>query len=132
MIETSLIPALRGNAGVIAAVSQHNGRPSVDIGTRPDGADMPGVTLQRAGLDRLYSQEGPVGLTGFRIQVDGWGKTAATARAAFDAVRRVLETGGNGWRAFWLTDTDSDPNDLDGGVRVFRASGDFMIWTEET
>jgi hypothetical protein len=132
MLEEMLIADLRANAGVMAAVSTHNGRPSVDWITRPDAGALPGVTLQGAGLDREYAQDGPVGLTGKRIQVDAWGASAFAALQTFRAVKAAMDAGSpDRWRAFQLTEDDGQAEDLPGGVRVFNVRGDFMVWTEE-
>lgn len=133
MLEEMLIADLRANAGVIAAVSTNNSRPSVDWITRPDKGSLPGVTLQNVALDREYSQDGPVSLVGQRVQVDAWGGSAYAALQAFRAVKTALDAGSPGrWRAFQLTMDDGQADDLPGGERVFNTRGDFMIWhTEE-
>lgn len=130
-MEERLIADLRGDAAIIAAAASYNSRPVIDWATRPDLAAMPGAVLSRITIDRLYSQEGPVSLTGARIQVDVYGKTYTSVTALYRAIQDKMEAGGTGWRAFLLSRRDFAPEDAPGGERIFRANGDFNIWYEE-
>lgn len=130
-MEEQLIADLRGTTALAAKVAVFNGRPAIDWVSRPDLAGLPAITLQRISTDRLYSHSGPVSLTGARVQFDCWGATYGAARNAFRALQTKLEAGGTGWRAFLDTERDAGAEDLDGGQRVFRVSGDFNIWYKE-
>lgn len=131
-MEESLVADLRGNAGVTALVSTHNGRALVDWAVRPDKSGLPAVTMQRVSTDKIYSHSGPVSLTGARVQFDCWAGTYGAARSLWRALQTAIEAGGADWRGgFLATARDFAPENLDGGQRVFRVSGDFNIWYQE-
>lgn len=130
-MEEQLITDLRADAGIIAIAATYNNRPAVDWIGRPDMAGLPAIVLQRISTDRLYSHEGPVTLTGARVQVDCFATTYTAATALYRAVQNKFEAGGTGWRAFLLSRRDFAPEDAPGGERIFRAQGDFNIWYED-
>lgn len=130
-MEEQLIADLRANAGIAAKVASFNNRPAIDWVVRPDLAGLPAITLERVSTDRLYSHSGPVSLTGARVQADCWAGTYGAARELFRALLTKMEAGGIGWSAFLLTERDLGAENLDGGQRVFRVSGDFNIWYED-
>lgn len=130
-MEESLVADLRASAGIAAIVASHNGRKLVDWTIRPDKAGLPAVTMHRVSTDKLYAQGGPVGLTGARVQFDCWATSYGVSRTLFRALQGAVETGGSGWRGFLATARDFAPENLDGGQRVFRSSGDFNIWYQE-
>lgn len=130
-MEEQLIADLRGTTALAAKVAVFNGRPAIDWVRRPDLAGLPAITLQRVSTDRLYTQDGPVELTGARVQFDCWAGTYGEARNAFRALLDKMESGGTGWKAFLDTERDADAEDLDGGQRVFRVSADFNIWYKD-
>lgn len=130
-MEEQLITDLRGTTALAATLAVFNGRAAIDWVQRPDLAGLPAITLQRISTDRIYSHEGPVDLTGARVQFDCWGATYGAARTAFRALLTKMETGGTGWKAFLDTERDAGAEDLDGGQRVFRVSADFNIWYKD-
>ena len=131
-MEEQLKANLRANAGVAARTAVINGRPAVDWVTRPDGSDLPALTLQRISSDNLYTQDGRAKLTGARVQFDCWGKTYGQVRLLWRAVLAAMDSPTDDYRAFLEDDNDSPPEDLAGGIRVFRVRGDFRIWYQET
>lgn len=94
---------------------------------------MPYVNLQTVSGIRDYHMGGPSGLTQHRLQVDAWGASYGSAKAAARAAAAVL----SGHRGTTLRggfiDSERDFADADSGDvnRLFRTSFDIMIWSAE-
>jgi hypothetical protein len=105
-----------------------------DWGHRPQGAPLPGATLQAVSPGRDYTYRGAASTSGPRIQIDCWGKTMAEARRLADAVIAELErpavVGGTRFAAaFLIADRDFPSNDATDAVE--RVSLDFSVWFSE-
>ncbi len=130
-MEESLITDLRATTALTVLLGVHNGRALIDWAVRPDKSGLPAVTMQRITTDKIYSHSGPVSLTGARVQFDCWATSYGVSRLIFRQLDSAIYAGGTGWRGFLESSRDFAPENLDGGQRVFRASGDFNIWFKE-
>ncbi|RKF23376.1 hypothetical protein D6851_02580 [Altericroceibacterium spongiae] len=134
MLRAMMIADLRSEPSLAPLLSSYKGYPAIFWMSRPARSQLPGVTLQSISSGTLYSQEGAAKLRSRRVQVDAWSlNVSSEAPVAFDAVRKVIERGfTDRWRGFSLDDERDTYEDLDADRRIFRTSGDFMIWYQET
>lgn len=128
-----MIADLRSAAELAALLSIHRDHAAVFWLARPTRSELPAITLEGVSTDVGYSQSGPAKLRSRRIQVDAWSlNIPSDALQVFSAARKLIEGGfTNRWRGFQLDERDTF-EDLDGDQRIFRTSGDFMIWYQET
>lgn len=130
MVEERIIAKLLAASGVTALVSTR-----VYPVARPQGSTLPAVTLQRIDGAPLLTDEGDSGLENPRIQLDCWGTTYASAKAAARAVIAALNafdgtlTGVN----IPLIELEAErdmPRESGTNVNeyLFRTSLDFLVW----
>lgn len=130
-LEGALIQYLLAGAGVTAIVGDR-----VTPISRTQGDPLPAVTVTRVSGAPLYADDGEVGLTNARVQVDSWAETATAARDLSDAVRTrlsavqdVLQSG----VTFIYIMLDNEQDFREGGSQepdyLFRVSQDFIVWT---
>ena len=105
----------------------------VDWIERPQGDGLPALTLQLIGAGVAYTHDGPDGLEGAQVQFDAWGATYKQARdvakAALAAIEPAATIGGVRFGASFLERmSDFPPEELDGGVKVFRRTFDMTVW----
>tara|TARA_B110001454_G_scaffold176591_1_gene168765 strand:+ start:527 stop:964 length:438 start_codon:yes stop_codon:yes gene_type:complete len=141
MMEEALVARLRATTAIRAVCSFFSGnpsgsltaRPAIDWGTRPDRSNLPAVTMQGSDAAAIYSHGGRVDLENKTVQFDCWGTSYTTAKRLARAVINELEQSATAGEiafdpGFLIRDRDMMPEDLDGGVRVFRVSFDFSLW----
>jgi hypothetical protein len=97
---------------------------------RPQATALPAITLQTISDQRSQHFGGLQSLQRARVQIDVWGETYASVRAATEAAVAALLPAhtGNGVvfeRAF--VDRLDDGSERQGEATVFRASIDFII-----
>ncbi|MGG7567901.1 tail completion protein gp17 [Rhodovulum sp. DZ06] len=126
-MEAALIAALLSAPGVSALAGTR-----VWPLRRPQGSDLPAVTLRRISGAPLQSHDGPASLARARVQVDVWAHSYAAAKALRGAVAAVLDaaaTPAGEIRAVRRLD-ERDLSEADG--RLVRISLDFELWHQET
>lgn len=105
----------------------------INWGRRVQGEPLPGLTLMNVSPGRSYTYQGPAGLSGPRVQFDGYALDFLTAKAIGRALITTLETpltiGGIAFGpAFLAAERGPETQDLGGGAQVFGISLDFFIW----
>lgn len=130
-MEEALVTRLRATAAIAALAGTFHGRPAIDWIERPEV--LPAVTLQDITGGRIYTHGGAVGLGDPVVQIDCWAKTYGTAKLLARAVIAEMETqetvGGIRFGFSFLEDSRAmKPEDLGGGIKVFRQSLDFRVW----
>jgi hypothetical protein len=128
-MEEALRAHLLANAGLAALVSTR-----VVWIERPQGSGLPAQTLQRVTAGRQYLYRGASGLTGVSVQIDNWGSSyaqaKALARATVAALDGTFEQDGIRFTGCFLdSERDMPPEELPGGVKVYRVSQDWVIWS---
>lgn len=103
----------------------------------PQNYTSPSLTYQIISGPRDYTQDGPDGVTTFRIQVDIWANSYATVAEVRDLLvagmsgAHKVTFGGVKFRGVFI---DSERDLFDPGVeptsRLFRKSIDFMVTAE--
>ncbi|MBB4857197.1 hypothetical protein HNO88_000504 [Novosphingobium chloroacetimidivorans] len=137
-MEAQLLARLRADPGVAAVAGTiatgTAGRPAIDWIERKSDAKsgFPAGTLQSVSSGRLYDQDGPSGLQQKRIRFESYGLSYEQARKLADAAIKALEPaqdvdGIRFHRSKVAFDRDFPPEDLGGGLKVFRTLIDFMI-----
>ena len=130
-VEADLIGYLLADSGVAAIVGTR-----ITPVSRTQGDPLPALTVTRVSGAPLYADEGEVGLTNARIQVDSWGSTytsakdlAAAVLTRLSAVQDVLQ----GSTTFIYITMDNEQDFREGGAGepeyLFRVSQDFIVWT---
>ena len=112
------------------------------IGTRlyplklPQDPTVPAMTYQWVSGQRAHAADGAVGLASPRVQFDCWAQTYLEVEAMLEALRKRLDgfqgtvgSSPGSWiqGAFFETERD----DYDDEVRLYRRSADFFVWYEE-
>lgn len=127
-MEEALRTRLQANAALAALVATR-----VDWIERPQGAALPSVTLQLVSTGREYTYAGASGTSNPRVQADCWGRTYGEAKAVARALIAAAEERGvhGGIRfgsSFIDGERDMPPEELPGGVKVYRVSIDIIVW----
>lgn len=111
-------------------------RPAIDWVERKsdEKSAFPAATLQVISPGRQYDQDGPSGLQLWRIRVECFGLTYLATTSLADAIRDVLEQSAALFKVRFhrgqlLFDRDFDPEDLGGGLKIFRNLRDYQIPT---
>ena len=109
-------------------------RPAVDWNERKsnDKSAFPAIVLSTVSPGQTYSQDGPDELAVPRIRLEIFDLTALSVKASKAAAKAVMETpaqyGGIEFsRSRLAFERDSDPDDLPGGMKVFRTILDFFV-----
>ncbi|HCS17665.1 MAG TPA: DUF3168 domain-containing protein [Erythrobacter sp.] len=129
-MEEALVARLRADASIAALVATVNSRPAVDWMERPES--LPAVTLQDVSAGRNYAHSGAVGLDNPMVQIDCWaesyGEAKVLARAVIAEMEGAATVSGIAFEhAFLAASRAMDPEDLGGGIKVFRQSLDFNV-----
>lgn len=104
--------------------------------SRPQGAALPSITLQRISGAPLYADDGEVGLINGRVQIDCYGETYTSAKTLAAAVKSTLSAvidtiaGGVDFK-YILVEDERDIRET-GAAQVdypFRVAIDFDVWT---
>jgi hypothetical protein len=100
---------------------------------RPQGTGLPAVTLQLVSIGRDYTYSGADGTGNPRVQVDCWGRSygeaKAVSRAVISAVEQRATQGAVKFApAFIDAARDMPPEELAGGVKVYRVTLDIIVW----
>lgn len=127
--------ALRARLLSSAAVADLTGI-RIDWIERPQADGLPGMTLQIVGGNLEYNYDGRDELESPRIQFDCWGRSPKEARdlarAAMAAIEPPATVGGVRFGgAFVEIVNDFPPEEMAGGVKVFRRSFDATVWWKE-
>lgn len=121
--------ALRGDAAVAALVGDR-----VWPVRRPQGRELPALTLSSVSAVPLQSHDGAGALTRSRLQVDCWASSWAAARAlraaAIGAIEATEDPAGPIPSIARMGDRDL-PELREAGEDLFRVSIDFEIWHKE-
>ena len=131
-MERALRDRLR--AALIAGVGTANGRPAVDWNERQsdDKDAFNAIVLTTVSPGRIYYQDGVDGLTRPRIRAEVFGlapmSTKETKAALIAEMEREIAFGGTQFNRSELAfERDADPEDLPGGMKVFRTILDFFV-----
>lgn len=105
----------------------------INWGMRVQGEPLPALTLMNVSPGRGYTYKGAAGLSGPRVQFDGYAPDFLTAKAIGRALITTLEApltiGGIAFSpAFLDAERGPETEDLGGGQRVERISMDWFIW----
>lgn len=125
-MEAALINRLLADAGVGAVVARR-----VTPVRRDQGGLLPALVLHRVGGSHDYHLGGASGLVASRVQIDCWGSTYASAKAAAAATKAALN--GARWVAnpvrvdAVLIEGERDDTFDEGGKALYRTSLDFMV-----
>lgn len=127
-LQDRLREALGGEVGAV-----HN-RPAIDWHERKsnDTGAFPAIILTTVSPGRTYYQDGADGLSQPRIRAELFGLTPLTVKALKASVIAAMETpGASGGTRFGRSrlafERDADPEDLPGGMKVFRTMLDFFV-----
>jgi hypothetical protein len=130
-MEEALIARLLADTGVAAIAGAR-----VFPGSRPQGAALPAVVLNRISGGPLYADDGEVGLEQARIQIDCWAESYAAAKLLARAVTASLSAfeGTVGATTFQFIELDIEQDLREGGGDAasypFRTALDFLVWAE--
>ncbi|MED5546126.1 MAG: hypothetical protein VYD90_12825 [Pseudomonadota bacterium] len=142
-MQAELISRLRASPGVTArtGVVPNGGatRPAIDWIERKsdDRAAFPAMTLQTISAPRGYDQDGADGLQIRRIRFENYGLTYEGARLLADAAIAEMEAAAvigsvRFHRSKVMFDRDFPPEDLGGGLKIFRTLVDISIPSTRT
>lgn len=133
-MEEALVSRLRSTAAIIAIAGTFNGRPAIDWMERgsDDAAAFPAAILSVIGAGKSYDHDGPDGLQNRRVRVECFGRTYGPAKQLSRAIIEELEAsktvGGVRFHRGRVTfERDMDPEDLGGGIKIFRTIIDLII-----
>lgn len=104
---------------------------------RPDASKLPAITLQQVGAGRTYTHDGANDLTDPLIQFDFWGRSQLEVVQIERLVTAEMETastieGVEFGVAFLEAQNDFDPEDIDGGDKVYRRVADWRVYSTPT
>ncbi|AHE56011.1 tail completion protein gp17 [Sphingomonas sanxanigenens] len=127
-MEEALIARLLAFAGIANIVGER-----VWPLVRPEGTPLPALTLQVISPNRTYTQDGPSGFYGPRVQFDSWGASYEDAKLVSRQVTAAVElpaiVGGIRFDAGFLdSERDMPITDIPGGGKAYRVSQDFFVW----
>jgi hypothetical protein len=128
----SVIELLLADTDITALVSQR-----VWPQSRQQDSDLPAITVLQVSGAALYADDGDVGLSEQRIQVDAWGATYTAAKdlaaEIFATLSAVVDTVAGGVTVRYITQ-DSEQDLREGGGNsseyLFRTTQDFFVWIE--
>ncbi len=130
-MKRELADRLRAAAPIAALMGQAFGRPNIDWSERKSAA-FPAAILTTASPGRTYEQAGTDGLVRPRIRIEVQANTPLQAEAVRDAIvvemeRDALVGDVQFNRSQLAFERDMDPEDLAGGIKVFRTILDFFV-----
>ena len=130
-MEEALLARLRAESSITALTGTHNSRAAIDWIERPE--TLPAITLRDITAGKIYAQDGATGLANPLVQIDCWAGTYGAAKLLARSVITEMETaetisGIVFDESFLVASRAMDPEDLGGGLKVFRQSLDFSVW----
>lgn len=99
----------------------------------PQGVTDPSIVYNRISAIGDHHMQGASGLTRTRMQVDAYATTHDAAASLADAIKEVLD----GYRGLMGSVTvqgvffDTEREDYQDDVKLYRVSRDYFIWYEE-
>lgn len=134
-MEEVLVARLRADAAVATVAGMFNNRPAIDVGERRSDQpeSFPACFIDVIAPGRQYDQDGPSGLHLPRIRFECFGRSFLQAKQLAVAITELVETPQevDGIRfhrgAQLVLDRSMTPEDLGGGIKVFRRLRDMMI-----
>ena len=127
-LQDRLRTALSGNVGSVHV------RPAIDWHERKsnDASAFPAIVLTTVSPGRTYDLDGADGLSQPRVRLEIFATTPLTAKAVKNAAIAELEqpatlSGIRFHRSRLAFERDTDPEDLPGGMKVFRTILDFFV-----
>lgn len=134
-MEEALVERLRASVAIVAVAGVYNGRPAIDVGERRSDKpeSFPACFIDINFPGRMYDQDGPQGLHIPRIRFECFGRTWLQAKQLARAITEVVETPAtvSGIRfqrgAQLVFERNMTPEDLGGGIKVFRNLRDMTI-----
>ena len=134
MMEEALTARLLGDAGIIANTGLLNGVRQVHWGERKSNAreSFNTLVLNKRSPGRSYDQDGPDPTAQPRIQFDCWGLSVMGAKRLAGAVTALIEQADRSGpvifgRGRLGLEIDMAPEELSGGLKVYRTMLDFFI-----
>ncbi len=134
-MEEALVSRLRADAAVATVAGVFNNRPAIDVGERrsdnPESFQACYIEIISPG--RVNDQDGPSGLCLHRIRFECFGRSYLQAKQLAEAITDVVDLPEtiDGIRfhrgAQLVLDRSMKPEDLGGGIKVFRRLRDMMI-----
>lgn len=130
-MEEALRARLLANTAIAAIVGT-----KVTWGDRPQGKDLPALVLLLVVPGRDYTHQGADGLTGARVQIEAYGKTALQAVQLQRLVTAEMEDPKTvGSIRFDMCFQQGGPDgasiDLDGGGKAYQRLSDWLVFWEE-
>lgn len=106
-------------------------------GERPRTGGLPVDTLAYVAPGREWTHDGPARLDRARVQIDTWAETGPAALARSRTILAAMEAADSdhGWGfhpAQLEMRSGPEPDDLDGGGKVWRVMQDFTFYHEPT
>lgn len=138
-MEETFVNHLLASSGLTALVG-----PRITWAKRPQASALPSIVLHRIAGAPLYADEGEVGLSSARIQVDIWAKDAGGESGYLIAKRVAREmlalmtpaarfSSGNFIFSACFLENEQDSFERGaGGDELYRVRQDFIIWYKET
>lgn len=130
-MEEALLARLRAETSITNLLATRKSRAAIDWIER--GEELPCITLQDVTTGRLYAHDGATSLANPTVQIDCWAQTYGAAKLIARAVIGEMETaetisGIQFDESFLVSERAMNPEDLGGGIKVFRQSLDFSVW----
>lgn len=130
-MEEALLTRLRESAPIIVLVGTFNDRPAIDWGERKDV--LPSIRLQDVAPGRDYDFDGAISLAEPLVQIDcfaaSYGAAKLLERAVIEELEQAATVGGIAFQnGFLVSGRAMEPEDLGGGIKVYRQSLDFRLW----
>ena len=134
-MEEALQARLRASAAIIAVAGVFDGRPAIDVGERRSDqvASFPACFIDMNFPGRNYDLDGPTGLSIPRIRFECFGRSWLQAKQLARAITDVVETPATFQEirfhrgAQLVFERGMTPEDLGGGIKVFRNLRDMTI-----
>lgn len=134
-MEEALVERLRASAAIVAVAGVYNARPAIDVGERRSDKpeSFPACFIDINFPGRMYDHEGAQGLHIARIRFECFGRTWLQAKQLGRAITELVESpdevGGIRFHrgAQLVFERNMTPEDLGGGIKVFRNLRDMTI-----
>lgn len=127
-MEEAFIAKLLASSGLTTLVGTR-----IQWDQRPQGNDLPAVTLSVISGAPLYTDEGNVGLSNNRVQIDCWASGSSSAINVARAVQSALSSvsmtqDGVEFQGVFPDSIQSFVEMGQGGAVVYRRSLDYDLW----
>jgi hypothetical protein len=128
-MEEALIAKLLGDSGVSALAGNR-----IYPVARPQGSLLPAIVLATVSNVPVYTNDGEAGIAEARVQIDCWGATYGSVKAASRAVTASLSAffGTVDGTVFQYVLLDGERDSRESGSNVaeylFRTQLDFRVW----